>query len=243
MIQITHSRTKEYSFHVRISLVIFTLLVLTSCSNASSSHPNSNATTTPSGANGTAIANPYPPYQGTLVLNDPLIDNSHGYNWDQGTSSCQFSNKAYHAATSLQSYSYWCTAHATHFSNFAYEAQMTIIKGDAGGLFFRGDADKAKLYYFRIDYTGQFMFIVFTGHTSAGSLAEGTISAFHTGLGQSNLIAVVAQHDRLALYVNHQLIKAVTNSTLSQGQIGLVASDNAHPTEVAFTNAKVWKLP
>jgi hypothetical protein len=242
MIQTTDSRIKQYYFQVSIYLVIFTLLVLTSCSNASSSHPNSNATATTPVANGTTIANPYPPHQGTLVLNDSLVDNSHGFKWDQRNSSCQFSSSAYHASTSIDSYSYFCVAYGTNFSNFTYEVEMTILKGDAGGLFFRGDANNSKFYYLQFDPTGSFRLIIYTGHTSSGTLAEGTISAFHTGLGQSNLIAVAAQQDRLALYVNHQLIKVVTNSTLSQGQIGLVATDYDHPTEVAFTDAKVWKL-
>jgi hypothetical protein len=241
MIQITNSRTKQYYFHRRLSLFIFALLALTSCSSAPS-HPNSGATATIPVTDGTAIPNPYPPHQGASVVNDPLVDNSHGFKWDQRSSSCQFSNNAYYASTSVNSYNFFCVAYGTNFSNFAYEVRMTILKGDAGGLFFRGDADNSKFYYFRIDPTGYFRLIIFTGHTSADTLAEGTISAFHTGLGQSNLIAVVAQKDHLALYVNHQLIKAVTDSTLSQGQIGLVASDYSHPTEVAFADAKVWKL-
>ncbi len=44
--------------------------------------------------------NPYPPNTGTLVLNDPLTDNSRGYKWDEssfsGTDSCGFTNGAYH---------------------------------------------------------------------------------------------------------------------------------------------------
>jgi hypothetical protein len=238
----TDNRARQYHFHVRISLVLSTLLILTSCSSTSSSHLNSSATTATSVTSGTVSPNPYPPHQGTLVLDDPLRDNSHGYNWDQSTSSCQFSNNAYHVATSLKSYSFWCAAFGTNFSNFAYEAQMTIIKGDSGGLMFRADADKSKVYYFRIDQTGYFMFIVYTGHTSGNILAKGTISAFHTGMGQSNLVAVVAQRDHLTLYANHQSVKTVTNPTFSQGQIGFGASNYDSPVEVVFTDAKVWRL-
>src|SRR5689334_10477583 len=213
MTQVTDSRAKEYYFRMRISLVIFTLLVLTSCSNTSSSHPNSSATATTPVTGGTVIPNPYPPHQGVLVLNDPLIDNSHGFKWDQSNSSCQFSNNAYHVATSLQLYTFWCAAYATHFSDFAYEAQMTIVKGDSGGLICRADAAKSKVYYFQIDQTGKYEFRAYTGHKSYAVLAEGTVSGFHQGVGQPNLIAVVAQRDHLTLYVNHQLIKTVTNST------------------------------
>ncbi len=236
------SRARQYDFPVRISLIISTLLILTSCSSTSSSHPNSSATALTSVTSGTVIPNPFPPHQGVLVLNDPLIDNSHGFNWDVEKNECQFAKDGYHVSTSLKSYSFWCTAFGTNFNNFAYEVQMTIIKGDSGGLIFRADANESKVYYFRIDQTGHFMFIVFTGHTSGSSLAEGTILAFHTGTGQPNLIAVVAQRDHLTLYVNRQSVKTVTNSTFSQGQIGVAASDSDSPVEVGFTNAKVWRL-
>ena len=97
-----------------------------------------------------------------------------------------------------------------------------------------------KFYHLRIDQTGAFLFIIFTGHTSSSVLAEGTTSAFHQGAGQPNVLAVVAQGDRFTLYVNHQQIKSLTNGTYSQGQIGLVATDTNSPAEVVFTNARVW---
>jgi hypothetical protein len=217
-----------------ISLVIATLFILTSCGSASSTHLTPTASP--------VIPNPYPPHQGTLVLNDPLRDNSRGYKWDERSANCKFHKDGYHASTVVKDYNFFCTAYATNFSNFAYEAQMTILKGEAGGLIFRADADKAKFYYFRIDQTGYFLFIVFTGHTSAAVLAEDTISAFHKGVGHSNLIGVVAQGDHFTLYVNHQQVKTVTNSTFTQGQIGVAVFDYDSPAEVVFTDAKLWKL-
>jgi len=47
------------------------------------------------------------------------------------------------------------------------------------------------------------------------------------------------------LYVNHQLIDKVTDSTYTSGRIGFDAdtlATNGHPTEVVFSNAKVWTL-
>jgi hypothetical protein len=59
-------------------------------------------------------------------------------------------------------------------------------------------------------------------------------------LGALNLIAIVANSNTFTLYINHQLINSVQDSTYSQGQIGLVADNDNSPTEVAFSNAKVW---
>jgi hypothetical protein len=178
-----------------------------------------------------ALQHPYPPGGARLVLDDPLHDNSRGYSWDDDSADCQFPGDGYHVATAVHSQLFSCVGNATNFNNFAYEAQMTILQGDCGGLFLRGDADSAKFYYFR-----------FTGHTGASVLSDGTTSAFRKGADKSNLIGVVTQGNRFTLYVNHQQVKTVTNPTFSQGQIGLVASDYHSPTEVVFTHAKVWKL-
>src|SRR5438309_889978 len=62
----------------------------------------------------------------------------------------------------------------------------------------------------------------------------------HSGLGQSNLLGVVANNTSISLYVNDQLINSIQDSNYSQGQIGVEADSNNSPTEVVFTNAKVW---
>jgi hypothetical protein len=214
-------------------LVIFTLLNFAACGSSSSARSASARPVTP---------NPYPPHQGALALNDPLINNNLGYKWDTRSDSCRFAKDGYHASVAVQLYSFFCTAYATNFSNFAYEAQMIILKGDSGGLFWRGDANNAKFYYFRIDSTGYFMFIIFTGHTGASLAKDGTTSAFHKGLGKSNLIGVVAQGDSFALYVNHQQVTTITDRTYSHGEIGVVASDYHSPVDVVFTDARIWKL-
>ncbi len=60
----------------------------------------------------------------------------------------------------------------------------------------------------------------------------------------TNLIAVVAMNNTFNLYVNsaHVATAVDLNSSYSYGQIGLIADSFDTPTEVAFTNAKVWTL-
>jgi len=40
--------------------------------------------------------------------------------------------------------------------------------------------------------------------------------------------------------VNHQSVGSVSDSTYSQGEIGVAVYDNTNLTEAVFTNAKVW---
>jgi hypothetical protein len=67
--------------------------------------------------------------------------------------------------------------------------------------------------------------------------------AIHTGLNASNIIGVVANGSTLDLYVNKRKIASQTDSTYSHGTIALFANLYfKHPTEVVYSNARVWKF-
>ncbi len=79
-----------------------------------------------------------------------------------------------------------------------------------------------------------------------GSLGQelqgGTSSTINTGLNQSNVIAVVATNNNFDFYVNKQFIINVKNTTYNSGSIGVIAVPRNSLTEVAFSNAKVWRF-
>jgi hypothetical protein len=197
-----------------------------------------------------AVTNPYAPPRGTLALNDPLTDNSNGYFWGEGTDAtgtCAFIGGTYRIIASAQGYYHYCSPTGT-FRDFAYEVQMMIITGDAAGIAFRADSAGTKFYYFRIGLDGSYELDLYAGPGSSSKLLPGNssisatnaIPSFHIGLGQSNLIAVVASHNIITLYVNGQKVDSVIDNTYSQGRIGMIADDEGNPTEVAFQNARVW---
>src|SRR5207249_2537573 len=133
-----------------------------------------------------------------------------------------------------------CFAQATNFSNFTYQVQMTIVKGDQGGIAFRADASKGKFYYFHININGTFILETYSNYNSIAILKQGSSPAIKTGLNQTNLIAVVAKGNSLVLYVNKQPITSVNDGTYSNGQIGVIAESIENTTEVTFSNAQVW---
>jgi len=190
---------------------------------------------------------PYPPSGATLQLNDPLSDNSKGYNWDVKPTqfgTCTFTQGAYHAvAPSSQTY-HSCAARSYSFSNFAYQVELAITSGDCGGIIFRADFSQRHYYLFSICQDGSYQVRLYTQPTGPETkiLAQDSNPNpnIHSGLGQSNLVAVVANNTSISLYVNDQLINSIQDSTYSQGQIGVEADSNNSPTEVVFTNAKVW---
>ncbi len=204
-----------------------------------------NATTTTQAAHATATTTANP-YGGTLALSDSLSDNSHGYGWpvvnDQfGT--CQFRGGAYHVSTTISSGGHWCDA-SLDFRNFAFEVQMTILKGDTGGITFRAEDALNTMYVFSVGQNGKCELYVAQGTSNTRTLVQPVLSlAVHQGLGKTNTIAVVARGNTITLHVNHQQIASVTDSTSSHGLIGLVVSSHApgsYPTEVAYSNARVW---
>ena len=192
----------------------------------------------------TAIAanpDPYSPYSGTLALNDPLSSNSRGYGWQEFPTnsvgaSCQFIGTSYHAF----SQKYYTSCHTVlQASNFTFEVQMQIIQGNCGGLSLRDTTSVAHAYNFEVCQDGSYRFNRFDNFSDERTVTSGSSGAIVTGLGQSNVIAAVANGSIFDLYANHQKIASVNDSSYSQGQFGVSAFLN---TEAVYTNARMWTL-
>ena len=201
---------------------------------------NALATSRALSASATAEANPYPPNSGTLAINDPLSNNSKGYGWEEGERDggfCTFTGGTYHSIIPQTGVFHSCLALATHFTDFAFEVQAAVISGTASGIVFRADRATTHLYYFILDESGNFYLKVYFDKLGTSSvIASGSNPAINTN--GHNLIAVVARGSQIDLYVNRHLIKTLSDTTFSSGQIGVVVLAG----EVAFSNARVWKL-
>ncbi len=181
---------------------------------------------------------------GTPALNDPLTANS-GSNWDedlaQGGGGCSFVGGAYHASLFAKGYYFPCFAENTNFKNFAFQIQMTIVNGDAGGLLFRANSSATKFYAFQIASDGSYFLILVQGPSQNTTLLAGNSPVIKQHSGQ-NLVTVIARGSTIYLYVNKQYIGSATDSTYTSGQIGVFAVDHSNPTDVAYSNAQVWNL-
>lgn len=184
---------------------------------------------------------------GTPAMNDPLVQQDTNQ-WEldnkTGGGGCAFSNGSYHASMPQAGFFAPCYAQNSNFNNFAYQVQMTILKGDRGGLIFRSDGSN-KFYLFRVDQNGAYNLFLYTNNNSNSTknLLEGTAPAIiHTGLNASNTIAVVVKGSTIYLYVNQKYLASTTDSTYSSGSIAVFAEDHTNATEVAFSNLQVWQL-
>jgi hypothetical protein len=173
-------------------------------------------------------------------LNGP--DTTAWVNYSETTTACRFRGGAYHAISSTQSAFTLCLAESTHFSNFAYQVQMTITKGDEGGLLFRMDDTHYSFYRFIIGYKGSYSLYALKNNTSDTLLTSGFSSAINIGFNNSNTVTVITYGSEIYLYVNGHYLAYANDSTSDSGKIGVTAVDNANPTEVIFSNAEVWNL-
>jgi eukaryotic-like serine/threonine-protein kinase len=188
----------------------------------------------------------YPPPNATLIISDPLSDNSKGYQWETKPDSggvCAFTGGAYQVTeTSLQTVEY-CPAYQTDIhDNFVYEVQMSIVQGDVGGLLFRDNTD-GKSYYFRCSAGGYYTLAYYADNApDRKDILQGSTPALNTGYNQSNLLAVKVQGGNISLYANRQLIDQIDVGTYGDGYIGVFANDKTNPTVVIYNNAKVWSF-
>jgi hypothetical protein len=187
---------------------------------------------------------------GPLVLTDTLKDNSHGQRWEESNDSfggCNFLADGYHATQTFTGYFTTCTAKGVSFSDFIYQAQVTIVKGNTGGLIFRVQDTPGRCYAFQVSRDGSYALILYVDNTrtAAHTLSQGTSLAIHTQLNESNILKVAAHGNTFDLFINGQSVGQAQDraSTYRDGHIGLVAdAQTASPVDVILAQVNVWTL-
>lgn len=197
-------------------------------------------------ATATALQNIYNTATGgTPVLNDPLSRNDI-YNWDEFNnadgSGCVFTGGALHSKIPQKNFYLPCFAENSNFSNFAFQVEVKLIKGDYGGVLFRADNPNSRFYLFYIGRDGYYSLSTSQKDTRTKTVLYGFSPLIKTDLNQTNLLTVIARGSTIYLYINKQFVDSVKDSTYKSGQIGVFAGAVTNPTEVAFKNAKVWNL-
>lgn len=175
--------------------------------------------------------------------------------WETTNPSCKFTDQMYHASTTKKGTITLCLAHKTNFTNFAYQVDMQIKMGDAGGLIFRSSKDAKTFYRFSLDNSGIYNLSVCdttlctdapTKVDAGMQLKTGKVTscpgAKFNGSG-TNTLAVIANNGTIYLYVNKIYCDQIVDQTATSGEIGVYAASVNNTTDVIFSNVKVWKLP
>ncbi|MBV9692001.1 MAG: hypothetical protein JO202_20090, partial [Ktedonobacteraceae bacterium] len=196
--------------------------------------------------------------KGRPVLDDTL-QAQNADNWSTGSKpngSCAFVNQAYQVTTTFPDYYQLCVAQTSSFGKFAFQVDMSILSGDAGGLIFRSNSSHFYAFTFCSEQStcgglgvgGYYALYAIDVSAAPGLRLVGQnvkSAALNPRLGVSNTLAVVALGNDIYLYANGQYVDYAPNIGLSVGQIGVTAYDpkgSSALTQVAFSNAKVWQL-
>lgn len=235
-------------------LIMIGLLILAgghflgSLVNLNSSQTTTRSTSIDDALNEQAIAtaessntNPYVS-GGTLVFSDTL--NSASPNWDQNTD-CAFTDSGYRVTTGA----FQACALNTHqnLANFVLEVNVSLLRGDVGGLFFRAKkhAHKTNAYLLDFDSKGNYQIWDYGTSTGLKLLARGISSDLNAGYNHMNTIALVAQGPNITLYINGHRVEHLTDNAYSKGGLSLISSEYTHHTGVsqaAYKDLRLWQL-
>ncbi len=197
----------------------------------------------------------YPPKNATLILSDPMHDNSKGYKWDEATMSgktgdavCGFKANAYHIEKVAKG-SLICDPEATQLilPNIVVEARLTVIKGSEAGLVARFDQVNGTGYLFDVITDGSYVIDTInfndpdiTKHYK--TLHSGTNTAIKQGLQQSNLLALLINGQSISVFVNGQFLDTIQDASLPKsGQLGLYGHGD-DGLDVVARNVRAWRL-
>lgn len=188
------------------------------------------------------------PFSSNQVLNDSLSDDSHvgQYGWDENTS-CTFSAGSYHTFEATAQHFHLCVANTPTYGNFTFEVQMAIKSGGTtaqGGILFRADTNNDRFYVLFLDTQGNYELDIQANQsgTNTRTLRSGQVSGYATGFSQVHTIGVVAKASQITIYIDQKQVTQVTDTTYTNGQIGVISSYGSSSTEVVYNNAKVWQL-
>ncbi|GHO72149.1 hypothetical protein KSC_110410 [Ktedonobacter sp. SOSP1-52] len=179
------------------------------------------------------------------TLNDPMRDNSQGGHWDEEVRSfgaCKFLANSYHNIVTSSGYFNSCGGGTdAPIHDFAFEIQVAILQGDSGGLSFGYNNQQG--YHFAIRADGTYLVLHYTKtENSLETLTEGSCVAIKQGFKQINTLAIIVRGNNFSFFVNSQYAANWTDTSYNAGYLGVYAASAQSPTEVAYSNARVWKL-
>lgn len=192
-------------------------------------------------------ANPYTSSMPRLLYSDPL---SRPYMWqslpnNQLTAGfCLFQQGTYHAASNVAHTYTLCPAASQQpaTDNMTFEVHMQIQHGFCGGVLFRGDFQQGNFYYFDVCYDGKHYLATYKNFAELKQLPTSTsqFPALKADANATVTLGIVARGNALTFYLDGQKIDALIDSTYTSGQIALLCFAIDGPTEVTFSQARLW---
>lgn len=201
---------------------------------------------TATGVNPTATPTaPYPSFP-KLAFHDPLTTRTAPW----GATECPFVvGTGLQPSVAIAGDDYSCLRSGI-FGEMAYQATMTITRGDCGGLIFRYVDQTSYAFVYICNEThreyamGYDMGYVVHNQGWVLFPKDRPDPAIHQSLSQPNVLGVTIRGDEVDIYINGHMVtsmhQAFFTGPLSHGSVGLVAIDFSRATSVTFTDAILW---
>jgi hypothetical protein len=122
-----------------------------------------------------------------------------------------------------------------YLSNFAIQADMTIVHGAGGGFILRFNRDKLTGDRLRVSPDGSYDLV-----NQNKSLFSGDSLALKQGLKQSNQLTIIVQKHTIYFYINNQFITQADENSFNYGQVGTLALSWDEATDIRFENIKIF---
>lgn len=195
--------------------------------------------------------NPGALYSGVQALpptTTSKLDSASGNSWvktapvsDSQPYACEYKDGSYHVTLKNLKRIFTCDEKSS-YSDFAMQIDVKIIQGDEAGISFRypSRGDHYTLIY---NMLGNYSVSVYSGGQFKYSLLSGAHSdAFKTDPQQVNTLLLIAHKSTFNFYINGKFVNSFIDSTYAEGKLGLTAYARSSPSEVSFSNLKIWRL-
>jgi hypothetical protein len=175
---------------------------------------------------------------------------ANGTGWPQGTddfTSVVFED-GFMKMTALTDSMGWRLTYPS-IKNFYLEASFqnsTCDDTDRFGIIFRvPDISSANQgYFYGIQCNGKYFLKVYAGNVMTSIIYQKSNSAIITGPEAVNRLGIMAENDKLSLYINGTLVNEVTDAQFNQGGFGIfVGSDTPNILTVSVDEIAYWSLP
>ena len=194
----------------------------------------------------TPSTNPYPPKQGSLVLNGM---SSRIWQTDaDATGACSLVGSAYRVTATKGGVLHICPGQHTDFGNLALEVNITFLQPGEAGIFFRAATigGHATFYELSLESYGYIFLYAVTPSGAIRKLGDEGIppNVFDQTIGAANKLAVSMNGSRIIVYVNNVQLLSAIDDTNSRGSLAVYAAvspdHNESKVEVVFSDMKAW---
>lgn len=189
------------------------------------------------------------------TVDDPLVDNSQGYEWDEETTpggSCQFAQGHYLlSAPAGDTNGTGCTPENTRgvFQNFVYQIEMTILSGvgagesGAGATFRVNPNGNGQQYQVTFTVAGNWLVETDTQVLrSNGPTCANPCPFFVNGVNHPNVLTISASGSVIQIQINGHPLGSYLDATYTSGYIGVQLSPGTESSSVAFSHLRLWVL-